>query len=282
MIKVLDPGLYTSIQDLGRIGYKAYGVPESGAMDRQSAQLGNRLLSNSEQSAVLEMTMTGPKLQFNGNTYVCLTGACISPHLNDLPVAMDRVFEVKNGDILSFSKLLYGFRGYLSVLGGIQSESVLKSRSMYKGISSQFKLERGYEIQIADALQGYSNKHAGLKIKDSLFTRQKLQVFPGPEFEMLSEAQKNQLLQGEFTISKNNNRMAYQLNELLPNSLDDIITSMVLPGTVQLTPKGNLIILMRDCQTTGGYPRVLQLSEDAINVLAQKFVGQSIQFNLTT
>ncbi len=282
MIKVLDPGLYTSIQDLGRIGYKAYGVPESGAMDRQSAQLGNRLLSNSEQSAVLEMTMTGPKLQFNCNTYVCLTGACISPHLNDLPVAMDRVFEVKNGDILSFSKLLYGFRGYLSVLGGIQSESVLKSRSMYKGITSQFKLERGYEIQIADALQGYANKHAGLKIKDSLFTRQKLQVFPGPEFEMLSEAQKNQLLQGEFTISKNNNRMAYQLNELLPNSLDDIITSMVLPGTVQLTPKGNLIILMRDCQTTGGYPRVLQLSEDAINVLAQKFVGQSIQFNLTT
>lgn len=282
MIKVLDPGLYTSIQDLGRIEYKAYGVPESGAMDRQSAQLGNRLLSNSEQSAVLEMTMTGPKLQFNCNTYVCLTGACISPHLNDLPVAMDRVFEVKNGDILSFSKLLYGFRGYLSVLGGIQSESVLKSRSMYKGITSQFKLERGYEIQIADALQGYANKHAGLKIKDSLFTRQKLQVFPGPEFEMLSEAQKNQLLQGEFTISKNNNRMAYQLNELLPNSLDDIITSMVLPGTVQLTPKGNLIILMRDCQTTGGYPRVLQLSEDAINVLAQKFVGQSIQFNLTT
>ena len=282
MIKVLDPGLYTSIQDLGRIEYKAYGVPESGAMDRQSAQLGNRLLSNSEQSAVLEMTMTGPKLQFNCNTYVCLTGACISPHLNDLPVAMDRVFEVKNGDILSFSKLLYGFRGYLSVLGGIQSESVLKSRSMYKGITSQFKLERGYEIQIADALQGYANKYAGLKIKDSLFTRQKLQVFPGPEFEMLSEAQKNQLLQGEFTISKNNNRMAYQLNELLPNSLDDIITSMVLPGTVQLTPKGNLIILMRDCQTTGGYPRVLQLSEDAINVLAQKFVGQSIQFNLTT
>ena len=282
MIKVLDPGLYTSIQDLGRIGYKAYGVPESGAMDRQSAQLGNRLLSNSEQSAVLEMTMTGPKLQFNCNTYVCLTGACISPHLNDLPVAMDRVFEVKKGDILSFSKLLYGFRGYLSVLGGIQSESVLKSRSMYKGITSQFKLERGYEIQIADALQGYANKYAGLKIKDSLFTRQKLQVFPGPEFEMLSEAQKNQLLQGEFTISKNNNRMAYQLNELLPNSLDDIITSMVLPGTVQLTPKGNLIILMRDCQTTGGYPRVLQLSEDAINVLAQKFVGQSIQFNLTT
>ena len=282
MIKVLDPGLYSSIQDLGRIGYKAYGVPESGAMDRQSAQLGNRLLSNSEQSAVLEMTMTGPKIQFNCNTYVCLTGACISPHLNNLPVAMDRVFEVKNGDILSFSKLLYGFRGYLSVLGGIQSESVLKSRSMYKGITSQFKLERGYEIQIADALQGYANKYAGLKIKDSLFTRQKLQVFPGPEFEMLSEAQKNQLLQGEFTISKNNNRMAYQLNELLPNSLDDIITSMVLPGTVQLTPKGNLIILMRDCQTTGGYPRVLQLSEDAINVLAQKFVGQSIQFNLTT
>lgn len=282
MIKVLESGFYSTVQDLGRTGHKAYGVPESGAMDRHSALLGNKLLSNPDNAAVLEMTMTGPRLQFKGHTFVCLTGAHFSPQLNELPVAMNRVLEVKEGDVLSFSKQLYGFRGYLSVLGGIQNELILNSRSMYKGITHKFKIECGDEIPIADSQDGYSNKHAGLKINDSLFTQKQLHVFPGPEYDLLSNDQKNQLLQTEFTISKNNNRMAYQLNELLVNSLDDIITSMVLPGTVQLTPKGNLIILMRDGQTTGGYPRVLQLAEDAISVLAQKYLGQSIQFNLTT
>ena len=74
--------------------------------------------------------------------------------------------------------------------------------------------------------------------------------------------------------------MAYQLQESLENSLEPILTSGVLPGTVQLTPSGKLIILMRDCQTTGGYPRVLQLKESAINILAQKYTGQQIRFKL--
>ena len=74
--------------------------------------------------------------------------------------------------------------------------------------------------------------------------------------------------------------MAYQLEEPIKNNLKPIITSLVLPGTVQLTPAGNLIILMRDCQTTGGYPRVLQLTEHAINILSQKYVGKKVQFKL--
>jgi allophanate hydrolase subunit 2 len=74
--------------------------------------------------------------------------------------------------------------------------------------------------------------------------------------------------------------MAYQLVETLTNTLKPIITSLVLPGTVQLTPSGKLIVLMRDCQATGGYPRVLQLSESAINILAQKFTGNIIHFKI--
>ena len=76
--------------------------------------------------------------------------------------------------------------------------------------------------------------------------------------------------------------MAYQLEGVFYNELDPILTSLVLPGTVQLTPAGNLIILMRDCQTTGGYPRILQLEESSIDTLAQKYMGQKIKFQLIT
>ena len=107
-----------------------------------------------------------------------------------------------------------------------------------------------------------------------------LEAFRGPEFDQLSATQQEQLTHTIFTVSKNNNRMAYQLEPLLKNTLQPIITAPVLPGTVQLTPKGNLIVLMRDCQTTGGYPRVLQLTAASINKLAQKSIGKPLKIRL--
>ena len=99
-------------------------------------------------------------------------------------------------------------------------------------------------------------------------------------FDRLSEKQKLQLENGEFKVSKYNNRMAYQLEPMVENDLEPILSAPVLPGTVQLTPNGNLIVLTRDCQTTGGYPRVLQLMESAINMLAQKTTGNTLKFRL--
>ena len=95
---------------------------------------------------------------------------------------------------------------------------------------------------------------------------------------MLNDIQKEQIKNQVFTISNLNNRMGYQLKEPIKNYLTQLLTSAVLPGTVQLTPSGKLIVLMRDCQVTGGYPRILQLSRNAINVLAQKATGNNIQF----
>ena len=116
--------------------------------------------------------------------------------------------------------------------------------------------------------------------KIQFYETTEIDVFKGPEFHLLSKNQQEFLINSQFTISKDNNRMAYQLSEILENNLESIITSLVLPGTVQLTPSGKLIILMRDCQTTGGYPRVLQLKESAISVLAQKLTGNPINFRL--
>lgn len=280
MIKVLHPGFYSTIQDSGRIGFQQFGVPYSGVMDAYSAALANHILGNKENASVIEMTMTGALLQFNCDTLICVTGADMVPKINDNHIPLNKSIKIANGDVLSFGKLNKGFRCYLAVSDGFKTETIMRSQSMYKGITTQFKINKNDELKINASISYIDNKNALIKVNNELFSNNKIVVFKGPEFELLSKNQQKLLLQLPFTISKDNNRMAYQLLEPLENSLEPIITSAVLPGTVQLTPSGKLIILMRDCQTTGGYPRVLQLKESAINILAQKFTENVINFKL--
>mgnify|MGYP002630491746 CR=1 FL=1 len=282
MIKVLNPGFYSTIQDSGRKGFQQYGVPYSGVMDAYSAALANHILGNDENAAVIEMTMTGAKLQFHCVTNICISGADMTPTLNGIQIQLNKSIKIQSEDVLSFGKLNKGFRCYLAVLGGFKTEGVMNSQSMYKGITTQFKISKNDELKIDTNNLFIDSKNASIKVNNEHFFTNKIDVFKGPEFEFLSENQQEFLLQNEFTISKDNNRMAYQLLELLENTLEPIITSAVLPGTIQLTPSGKLIVLMRDSQTTGGYPRVLQLSEASINVLAQKFTGASITFILNS
>lgn len=278
MIRVLHPGLYSTIQDLGREKYQHLGVPVSGVMDQEASRIANAILGNDEECAVLEIAMLGPKLEFGCQTVISITGADLQPKLNGAEIRSYTPINIKTGDILSFGRLSNGFRSYIAVSGGFQLKKVLGSRSMYKGITEKFKLEKGDVLNLIPNNR-ISKKYAAVKFKKSLYNEDII-VYKGPEFLHLNVVQINQLFEQEFTISKENNRMAYQLNELIDNSLTEIITSLVMPGTIQLTSLGKLIILMRDCQTTGGYPRILQLSEHSINVLAQKKVGDTIKFKL--
>ncbi|MCK5400065.1 MAG: biotin-dependent carboxyltransferase family protein [Flavobacteriaceae bacterium] len=280
MVKVIKAGFYSTIQDFGRIGFQKYGVPVSGVMDCYSAQIANALLDNDENDAILEIAMTGPTLQFNSHTFICISGADLSPKLNNKPIKLNRALKIKKNDIVSFDKHNYGFRCYLSVSGGFQTETVMNSRSMYKGITSQFILSENDEISILENSTPIEETNSSIRMDVDHFISKEIEVFKGPEFDFLTKAQQKRLLLDVFTISNDNNRMAYQLDETLGNRLKPIITSLVLPGTVQLTPSGKLIVLMRDCQTTGGYPRVLQLSEAAINKLSQKFTGNKIHFKM--
>ena len=280
MIKVLKTGFYSTIQDLGRRGYQDYGVPYSGVMDAYSANMANALLGNNENAAVLEITMTGPRLEFHRASVICISGADITPKLNDDYIIINKAVAVKNGDVLTFGKLRYGFRSYLAVLGGFKTENVMNSCSMYKGITERSTIIKNDILEIDKSFNIIEKKHAGIKINQNHFNSEKITVYKGPEFDKLSIEKQNLIFSQSFTIAKENNRMAYQLSETIHNSLEPIITSSVLPGTVQLTPSGKLIILMRDCQTTGGYPRVLQLKESSINILSQKFTGKTIKFNV--
>lgn len=280
MVKVIESGFFTTIQDLGRKDYQQYGVPYSGVMDIYSALMANALLNNNENDALLEITMSGPKLQFTHDAFICITGAHIDPKLNSTAIIQNHIVKVVDGDILSFGKLVLGFRAYLAVSGGFQTEVVMNSRSMYNNITNHVKISNGDELQTDKPSIIVEQTHSSIKVNNNHFTSKEIEVFKGPEFELLSAKQKKLLFTKDFTISKYNNRMAYQLDEIIENNLNSIITSLVLPGTIQLTPSGMLIILMRDCQTTGGYPRVLQLKDSSINCLAQKFTGNSIRLVL--
>ena len=278
MIKVIDPGFYTSIQDKGRFGFQNYGVPVSGCMDENSAKIANQILRNLTSSALLELTMTGCSLEFKKDTIIAVTGSDMNAKLNGSSIQMYNKIDVKKGDLLSFGRFEYGFRTYIAFQGGIKSEKVMKSRSMYNGITKSFKIQKNDKIVLNNSI----NKSRGTNQEkiQKLILSDNIECYKGPEFHKLSKENKENLLKKQFSISNNHNRMGYILNEKIKNNIKPIITSHVMPGTVQLTPGGKIIILMRDCQTTGGYPRILQLTNSAINILSQKRTNSEIKFNI--
>ncbi|WP_299116832.1 biotin-dependent carboxyltransferase family protein [uncultured Winogradskyella sp.] len=280
MLKVLKSGFYSTIQDHGRFGYREYGVPSSGAMDLYSSQFANTLLGNEGDSTVIEMTMIGGIFQFLKPTLIAISGGFMSPKLNEESIKQNTVIKVNSNDILSFGQVTKGFRTYLAVKGGIKSHSVLKSKSQYSPITKLSTISIGNILKYKPHYGKFLRPNASVKYEASILSDSTLEAFAGPEFNQLSKHLKEFLINSEFKVSKYNNRMAYQLEPLCNNNLNSIVTSPVLPGTVQLTPKGNLIILMRDCQTTGGYPRVLQLTEKSINILSQKAAGNSLKIRL--
>lgn len=282
MIRVLKAGFYTTIQDLGRIGFAYIGVPVSGAMDGCSAQLANQILSNNKHDAVLEITFGNARFLFEEQQLICITGANFSPEINDVKVALNVPLEVQKGAVLSFGKQQYGVRTYVAVKGGLKTEKVLHSRSYYVGITKERILQKGMLLSVKKQRQFVGKTFSSVKINEAHFQSNRVCCYEGPEYHLLSEFQKEQLRKTTFTISKDNSRMGYRLEDAIKNDLPSMLTSAVLPGTVQLTPSGKLIVLMRDCQVTGGYPRVLQLSNYAIDILAQKTTGDQFTFELVS
>lgn len=280
MIKVLKAGFYTTIQDKGRVGFAKIGVPFSGVMDTYSADIANSILNNNLEDAVLEISFSNCEFKFLVATNICISGANFSPKINGNTIKLNQKIKINKNDVLSFGKVLFGARTYVAVAKGLQSHLVLNSRSMFSGITNSSTLKNGDKIVIKNLDNQLNFSNSSIKVDKNHFMFNNLECLKGPEFYLLSENQKEQLLTTHFSLSMDINRMGFRLNEVLENNLKSIITSAVLPGTVQLTPSGKLIVLMRDCQVTGGYPRVLQLTESAINRLSQKTVNNRVHFLL--
>ncbi len=279
MVTLLTSGLYTTIQDEGRFGFSKYGVPKSGAMDQRSFLLANLLVGNDKKCALIEWALLPPILQFNEPTLISISGAICTPYINDKIKKMNTQLAIHKNDILKIKNIKNGVYGYIAIKNGFDTDIRLGSSSFYKGITDQYVLKKNNRIK-------YKSSHKYIHTNSSVLetgfwiNSHTINCYKGPEFDQLGLKEREDLFSQIFTISDVRNRMAIQLTEQIPNELASMLTAPVLPGTVQLTPSGKLIILMRDCQTTGGYPRVLQLSEESINIIAQKREGEKIKFKL--
>ena len=275
MIKVIQPGLFTTIQDGGRHGYRNIGIPTSGFMDQESAWAANKIVDNYREESLIEITLKGPTLLFNNNCTISITGGDFNPLINGMPIKMYESINVKLGDTLKINNTKNGSRCYLAISGGLDVKSIFGSKSFLSNITESYYLRKGDEIKISDNFNNKILKKNKLKFK----LNRSMDVFKGPEFDLLSIKFKNILFENEFTI-RSNSRMAYNLDEKAQIGIKSIISSPVMPGSVQLTPSGKIIILHRDCQTIGGYPRILQLDTNSLNNLSQLKSNDKIKFSL--
>lgn len=280
MLKVLKPGFYTSVQDRGRYGFASTGVPISGTMDSYSADLANGILNNSLNDALLEITFGKCELEFLQPTSICIAGGDFSPTLNGKLIQLNKRIYVHKGSVLTFNKINYGVRCYLAVKNGFKTEKVLGSRSYYQNITQEFIIRKNTILPYISCKDEKESTKSSIKIDKNHFTSNSIECYKGPEYDLLNQSQKQKLLTQIFTISNHNNRMGYKLNEAITNDLPQVLTSAVLPGSVQLTPSGKIIILMKDCQVTGGYPRILQVLESSICKMAQKTTQHSLKFSV--
>ena len=269
-IEFLSSGLYSSLQtskhhDLGR-----YGVPKGGAMDNISHSLANHLVGNLEDAHTIEITYNGPNIHFHSSAVIAITGANLSPTLDGKQAPINQCFSVSKNSILKFGKPLSGVRTYLAIKGGILSDCPLITKPIQKGDL--------LKIKVSSIIKAATSK---VKQPHILPDTPPISVLKGPEFNLLSPSNVKHLFAISYEIMLASNRMGIRLQgDSLRIKTTDMLTSPVLPGTVQLPPSGIPIVLMKDCQTTGGYPRILHLPEHSIATLAQRPWRQQIQFNL--
>ena len=182
MIKVLKSGLFSTIQDKGRFGYGAFGVPKSGAMDFYSAELANTLLGNTINDAVLEITMIGPQLKFDVEYLLVITGADMSPSINRKTIQNNKVYRIKKFDTLGFDKLKSGLRAYVAVKGGFKSDMVLGSQSYYQPLTLANKLNNGDTLYLNQSEKTFDTFETFSKLKVVDYSSPNIHVFKGPEF----------------------------------------------------------------------------------------------------
>lgn len=277
------PGLQTTIQDQGRTGYAAFGVPVSGVMDKKAAKLANWLVGNPLDSPVLEITFMGPHIEIEGGAQLAITGANISPTLDGRQLPLNETISIEHHGLLTFGRLVNGCRTYLAVHGHWQLEKWMGSYSAMaiggRGTTPQSVIQKGSKIHIHPS--SFINKRK-LSLEDiPLFPSDPtIRVTSGPEFTRLSREEIARLFGTTYHISRDSNRMGYRLegSKISENQEREIISSGIVPGTIQLTKSGQPVILMADAQTTGGYYRVANVITPDMDILGQLKPGDSLRF----
>jgi len=284
VFEVVQPGLLTTVQDKGRHGYQQYGVPVSGAMDSYALMVANLLVGNGEGDACLEITVLGPRLRILGDTVVSITGADLSPVVNNNPLPMWEAVKVCSGDTISFGHPERGCRSYLAVAGGIDVPEVMGSRSTY--VKSRLGGLEGRPLRSGDRLRAgetrgeISAKKLPPQYIPGYQAENELRVILGPQDDYFTEKGIQTFLHSEYMISIQADRMGCRLEgpPIEHKAGADIISDGVLQGAVQVPGDGLPIILLADRQTTGGYVKIAIVSTVDLPKLAQAEPGDRVRF----
>lgn len=287
--KIIEPGLLTTIQDSGRNGYYSVGIPNSGPADNFSANIANMLLENSLDDAVLEITMTAPKIQFQKETKIAITGALIQPKINDAPVQMWQTLIIKDNDILSFGEIKKGFRIYIGIKNGFLVKPILGSASTY--LPGKWGGYEGRNLISGDGLY-YSNLEKNQEI-DLFFFPEKcipkyndkltIRVIMGPDTEHFPVKTLKKFFSSSYKVTTLSNRIGLRLQgeKIQHLNTKDIISDGTNYGSIQVPSDGQPIILLNDRGTTGGYPIIATVISADYHLIAQAKPNTEIQFKET-
>ena len=277
MIKILSPGIYSSIQDTGRRGFRKYGMPLSGAMDQYAFTAANYLLSNQPDEASIEITGQGFSCEFTEDAYICITGAELGAVIKnrDIEIRIGVPVSLKKGDVVKFAKNIKGLRAYLQIKGGFDREQIIGSKSMFKGE----RLSIGDILRKGECSEGEDKENFNFEYirKDGNYN---IRVRKGPDSELYPRKYIKTLTSGNYLVSPYHDRMGIRLKsqDLLSTIERNIITKPIFPGCIQLTGNGNPIIIMNDGQTTGGYPVWAVIVKEDLKIAGQLKSGDKVKF----
>jgi biotin-dependent carboxylase-like uncharacterized protein len=268
-VLILKKGILTTIQDAGRFGQAPLGLNTGGVMDQFSYRVLNILLGNPHEYPVIEMHFPAPEIKFEEEVQFALYGADFDAHLNNKGILNGKIHQAKAGDILQFKIRYTGQRCYFGIRGKIEADNWLNSYSQnaalhYPLLPTQLSLVEESKI----------SRKEGILPRGTSKTIRFV-----PEFDF-SDLSNTSLFETEYTISDKSNRMGYRLSgkPLKLNKKKEMVSSAVSKGTIQLLPDGQLIVLMADAQTVGGYPKLGFVCEVDLNILTQLGSGERFFF----
>jgi antagonist of KipI len=285
---VESPGLLTSVQDLGRLGFGPLGVSASGAADPVALRLGNALVGNEPGAAALEMTLTGGSFLFPEGAVIALTGADFAAMLNGHPIDMWTPHAVQPGSKVSLGPTRNFARCYLAVAGGIQVKPFLGSSSTHLlsglGGFEGRALRRGDVLILGAPAGKIRKKRVSQNVLVSLWPRNVLRVTEGPQSEQFTEQVRETFFHSAFRVSEESDRLGLRLEgpRLSAGKAGEMITEGVCLGAVQVTPSGQPIVLCVEQQTTGGYPKIANVIGVDLHRLGQLRPRTEIHFERTS
>ena len=287
-LRVLKPGLLTTVQDLGRVGFGRWGVSPCGAMDPLALSLANLLVGNEVGASALEVTAMGPELVFEAEATFALAGAQLSPSLDGAPLALGLAHRARAGQTLRFGARARGARTYIAVAGGLARSARSFLGSTATDMEASLGGLTGRPLRAGDVLalepQPPFQARAARDSGERWYGEPDMVRFIPDLSPRLSAEVVELFAASRFRVSSRSNRVGYRLEgatlPVPPGGLQ--LSEPVAPGTLQLPPDGQPIVLMADRQTTGGYPRLGYVIRADVPRLAQRWLAEPVSFRAVT